>query len=203
MTSASSMHAMIRNAWRQPHPFGPAPILGGDHTLSMRVIAKRTLRDSYQQARFKDAKGPLAAWHAEAHKAEWLTSQDIKAQIGSASIVTDTLVVFYIAGNKYRLVVDVGYARQAMFVKFVGTHAEYDKLRLKGRQEDGTVEIRPINTKHDYDAALAEVEALWGPEPETPEGDKLDVPITLVEAYEARHHPIAPLPTPLRPSCCV
>ena len=54
------------------------------------------------------------------------------------------------------------------------------------------MEIRPIKTEHDYDAALAEVEALWGAKPDTPEGDKLDVLITLVEAYEAKHHPIAP-----------
>jgi HTH-type transcriptional regulator/antitoxin HigA len=53
------------------------------------------------------------------------------------------------------------------------------------------VEIRPIKTELDYDAALAEVEALWGAKPDTPEGDKLDVLITLVEAYEAKHHPIA------------
>ena len=54
------------------------------------------------------------------------------------------------------------------------------------------MEIRPIKTEQDYDAALAEVEALWGAEPDTPDGDKLDVLITLIEAYEARHHPIAP-----------
>ena len=99
----------------------------------MRVIAKRTLREFYQQARFQDAKGPLGAWHAEAIKARWLTPHDIKAQIGSARIVNDSLVVFNIAGNKYRLVVDVDYVRQAMFVKFVGTHANYDKLELKGK----------------------------------------------------------------------
>jgi mRNA interferase HigB len=99
----------------------------------MRVIAKRTLRDFYLQAQFKDARGPLEAWHAEALKAQWLTPHDITAQIGNASIVSDSLVVFNIAGNKYRLVVDVDYVRQAMFVKFVGTHAEYDKLTLKGK----------------------------------------------------------------------
>ena len=99
----------------------------------MKVIAKRTLRKFYEQPRFKDAKGPLEAWHAEAIKAEWPTPHDIKAQIGSASIISDSLVVFNIAGNKYRLVVDVDYARQAMFVKFVGTHAGYDKLNLKGK----------------------------------------------------------------------
>ena len=58
------------------------------------------------------------------------------------------------------------------------------------------MEIQPIKTERDYDAALAEVEALWGAEPDTPEGDKLDVLITLVEAYEARHHPILP-PDPI------
>lgn len=97
----------------------------------MRVIAKRTLREFYQQARYQDAKGPLEAWHAEAIKAKWLTPHDIKAQIGKASIINDSLVVFNIAGNKYRLVVDADYARQVMFVKFIGTHAEYDKLDLK------------------------------------------------------------------------
>lgn len=58
------------------------------------------------------------------------------------------------------------------------------------------MEIRPIKTEQDYDAALAEVEALWGAETDTPEGDKLDVLITLVEAYEAKHHAIAP-PDPI------
>ena len=54
------------------------------------------------------------------------------------------------------------------------------------------MEIRPIKTEQDYDAALEEVEALWGAEADSPEGDKLDVLITLIEAYEAKHHPIAP-----------
>ena len=99
----------------------------------MRVIAKRTLRELYQQANHRDARGALEAWHAEAMKAEWRTHLDIKARLGSASIINDSLVVFNIAGNKYRLVVDIDYGRQAMFVKFIGTHAEYDKLDLKGK----------------------------------------------------------------------
>ena len=97
----------------------------------MRVIAKRTLREFYQQQRYKDAKGSLEAWYAEAVKAEWRTPHDIRAQIGTASIISDSLTVFNIAGNKYRLVVDIDYSRQAMFVKFVGTHAQYDKLKLR------------------------------------------------------------------------
>ena len=60
----------------------------------MRVIAKRTLREFYQQPKYRDARGPLEAWHAEAMKAAWRTPHDIKARIGSASIITDSLVVF-------------------------------------------------------------------------------------------------------------
>ena len=58
------------------------------------------------------------------------------------------------------------------------------------------MDIHPIKTEQDYDAALAEVEKLWNAQVDTPEGDKLDVLITLVEAYEAKHHPIA-LPDPI------
>ncbi len=97
----------------------------------MRVIAKRTLREFYEQPPYSDARGPLEAWHAEALRAEWSTPHDIKAQYASASIIDSSRVVFNIAGNKYRLVVDVDYVRQALFVKFVGTHAQYDKLQLK------------------------------------------------------------------------
>ncbi|MBD3617854.1 MAG: transcriptional regulator [Chromatiales bacterium] len=55
-----------------------------------------------------------------------------------------------------------------------------------------TMHIRPIKTEQDYEAALAEIEALWGTPEDSAEGDKLDVLLTLVEAYEARHHPIDP-----------
>jgi HTH-type transcriptional regulator/antitoxin HigA len=58
------------------------------------------------------------------------------------------------------------------------------------------MDIKPIKTEHDYDLALAEVEALWGAEINSPEGDKLDILITLVEAYEVKHYPIDP-PTPI------
>jgi mRNA interferase HigB len=97
----------------------------------MRVIAKRTLREFYTQPSCRDAKGPLEAWHAEAVKANWRSPHDIKAQYRSASVISDAVVVFNIAGNKYRLVVKVDYQRQALYVKFVGSHAEYDKLHLR------------------------------------------------------------------------
>ena len=97
----------------------------------MRVIAKRTLREFYEQPLNKDAEQPLKAWHSETIKATWQTPHELKAQIRTASIIDSSKVVFNIAGNKYRLVVDIDYSRQAMFIKFVGTHKQYDKLDLK------------------------------------------------------------------------
>ena len=99
--------------------------------MLMRVIAKRTLREFYEQPVYQDAKGPLEAWHSEASKADWQSHHDIKAQYRSVSIINTETVIFNIAGNKYRLVVNVDYVRQALFVKFVGTHKQYDKLELR------------------------------------------------------------------------
>lgn len=100
----------------------------------MRVIAKRTLRQFWQKARYTDAKGPLEAWHAEALKASWKTPQEVKAQFGSASILKSGRVVFNIGGNKYRLVVAMDYGRQACFVKFIGTHRQYDSIDAETTQ---------------------------------------------------------------------
>jgi mRNA interferase HigB len=97
----------------------------------MRVIAKRTLRQFWEQPKCADAKGPLEAWHAEAMQASWKTPQEIKAQFGSASILKGGRVVFNIGGNKYRLVVAVDYGRQACFVKFIGTHKQYDAIEAE------------------------------------------------------------------------
>lgn len=95
----------------------------------MRVIAKRVLRDFWESVpQYRDAKGPLEAWHNECVKGKWRTPQELKAQFRTASVLKDHRVVFNIAGNKYRVVVSVDYLRQAMFVKFVGTHAQYDEI---------------------------------------------------------------------------
>ncbi|MES9882327.1 MAG: type II toxin-antitoxin system HigB family toxin [Sedimenticola sp.] len=92
------------------------PKSGSNYSYPMRVIAKRTLRVFWEQPDYQDSKVPLEAWHSEAIKAEWNTPHEIKVQIASASIISGSLVVFNIGGNKYRLVVDVDYQRQAMFV---------------------------------------------------------------------------------------
>lgn len=94
----------------------------------MRVIAKRTLRQFWENKRYADSQSPLEAWHAEAQKASWRMPQEVKEQFRSASILKSGRVVFNIGGNKYRLVVAMDYGRQTCFVKFIGTHRQYDSI---------------------------------------------------------------------------
>ncbi len=94
----------------------------------MRIIAKRTLRRFWELPSYSDSKAPLEAWHAECMKATWKTPQEIKTHFRSASVLKNSRVVFNIAGNKYRLIVAADYMRQAMFIKFIGTHKQYDKI---------------------------------------------------------------------------
>lgn len=92
----------------------------------MRVITKRALREFWR--RFPDAEETLKVWHAEAVAAAWRTPGDIKDRYGHASIVKGNRVVFNICGNKYRLVVHIHYNTGFMYVRFIGTHAEYDRV---------------------------------------------------------------------------
>ena len=94
----------------------------------MRVIAVSTLKAFWEQPGRGDAEEPLKTWHGEACRAEWRSLADIKALYGNASIVGNNRVVFNIAGNKYRLIVAFAYRMQVAYIKFVGTHAEYDKV---------------------------------------------------------------------------
>ena len=96
----------------------------------MRVIARRTLRSFYEQTQYSDSRGSLEAWYHEAIKAEWRSPDDIKAKYRHASFVRDK-VVFNIAGNKYRLIVKINYPAGIVFIKFVGTHREYDRPDVK------------------------------------------------------------------------
>jgi mRNA interferase HigB len=92
----------------------------------MRVIAKRTLKAFWEHE--PTAKAPLESWYAEAKYAEWSSPADVKAQYGTASILQDGRVVFNIGGNKYRLVVWINYDFFTIYVRFVGTHKEYDAI---------------------------------------------------------------------------
>lgn len=94
----------------------------------MRIIAIRTLRDFWEQPKYADAEQPLKAWYAEAKQANWNGPDDIKARYRHASILKNSRVVFNIGGNKYRLVVWVNYDYKKLFIRFVGTHKEYDNI---------------------------------------------------------------------------
>lgn len=92
----------------------------------MRVIAVSTLRDFWTL--HPDSEQPLKAWFEEATKASWTQPSDIKAQYGNASILKNRRVVFNIKGNDYRLIVAIAYRLKVVYVKFVGTHKEYDEV---------------------------------------------------------------------------
>lgn len=95
----------------------------------MRVISKQTLRRFWEgSAGRMDARRSLEAWHREARRAAWKSPQEIKRQYASASVLRGSRVVFNICGNRYRLVVRINYPHQIVFIRFVGTHTEYDAI---------------------------------------------------------------------------
>ena len=92
----------------------------------MRVISVKTVRDFWEKHR--DAEPMLRAWYDEAVAAQWQTPQDILGRYRSADILSDNRVVFNIKGNTYRLVVKLNFEKQWIFIRFIGTHEEYDKI---------------------------------------------------------------------------
>lgn len=92
----------------------------------MRIIAKRTLREFWEQ--HADAEQPLQTWYKTTELAQWETPSDVKSDYGHASILADNRVCFNIAGNKYRLIVKIEYKFRIVYIRFVGTHAEYDAV---------------------------------------------------------------------------
>lgn len=80
---------------------------------------------------YREAQGPLESWYEEAIKADWLPPQAVKAQFRNASICGNNRVVFNIGGNKYRLVVEMQYRAGIAWIKFVGTHEQYDMIDVE------------------------------------------------------------------------
>lgn len=95
----------------------------------MRIIAKRTLREFWERRR--DAEEPLLAWYREAEKEDWDNPAKVKAKYGTASVIGDNRVVFNIKGNAYRLVVKINYPHRVVYIRFVGTHTEYDAINAE------------------------------------------------------------------------
>ena len=94
----------------------------------MRVIALSTLRTFWGGKRAYADREPTLAWYRHVLRAEWRAPGEVKRDFGTASILRDGRVVFNIAGNKYRLVVWINYPYRVVYIRFIGTHAQYDKI---------------------------------------------------------------------------
>jgi len=94
----------------------------------LRIIKVKTLSTFWSDPEFSDSEEPLKSWYAIAKNADWANPLDVKNQFGTASIVKDNRVVFNIAGNKYRLIVKFNYEYKVGYIRFVGTHKQYDAV---------------------------------------------------------------------------
>ena len=95
----------------------------------MRIIALSTLKEFWKKnLAFSDAREPTLSWYRHVLKADWSSPAEVKQDFGNASILKDGRVVFNIAGNKYRLIVWINYSYQVVYIRFIGTHAQYDEI---------------------------------------------------------------------------
>lgn len=94
----------------------------------MRIIAKGILRAFWSQPKYRDAEQPLKSWYDEVQSTNWKTPHDVKALYRHASFLAGNRIVFNIHGNTYRLVVAVNYRFSIVYVRFIGTHSQYDKI---------------------------------------------------------------------------
>lgn len=92
----------------------------------MRVIAKKILRDFWEV--HADCEQQLKAWYQETSKAQWQNPNQIKREYPSASILSNQRIIFNLKGNNYRLIIKINYAYQIIWIRFIGTHSEYDKI---------------------------------------------------------------------------
>ena len=97
----------------------------------LRVFSLSTLRIFWLESKHADSEQPLRAWYAIARRANWATPHDIKQDFGHARFVGGNRVVFNIAGNKYRLVVRFNYPYRVAYIRFVGTHKQYDSIDVE------------------------------------------------------------------------
>jgi mRNA interferase HigB len=91
-----------------------------------RIIAKKTLREFWEK--HTDSEQYLKTWYETAKNSNWNAPNEVKETHIYASIIKDSRVVFSVKGNSYRLIVKFNYVRQWAFIRFIGTHAEYDKI---------------------------------------------------------------------------
>ena len=94
----------------------------------MKIVSKKCIDDFIR--RHPEAKSSIESWYYEAKHSTWKTSMDIKDRYQSAGFISDNHVIFNIKGNNYRLVTKIAYKMEVVYIKWIGTHAEYDKRRF-------------------------------------------------------------------------
>lgn len=92
----------------------------------MRIIARKTLREFWEK--YPDAEEALQAWYHDARAASWTTPADVRQRYVTASIIANNRVVFNIRGNTYRLIVAINYPFGIVYIRFIGTHRDYDQV---------------------------------------------------------------------------
>lgn len=101
----------------------------------MRIIARRSLREFIEKRighkDYAALKSALDAWSAETSKANWKNSSEVKRNYTTASVVSNERIVFNIKGNDYRLVVAIDFEKSIVWIKWLGTHKEYDRINVK------------------------------------------------------------------------
>jgi mRNA interferase HigB len=94
----------------------------------MRIIAVSTLKAFWEQAAYREGEQPLRTWVQVTKKARWSDPPTVKATFNTADILKAGRVIFDIGGNKYRLVTQINYAHHVVYIRFVGTHRQYDQI---------------------------------------------------------------------------
>jgi mRNA interferase HigB len=97
----------------------------------LRIISRKILREFCENPLYRDSMEALKAWYAITSRADWRKPSDVRAQFRNASIIGGNRCVFNIAGNKYRLIVKFNYPARIAFIRFVGTHRQYDKVEAE------------------------------------------------------------------------
>ena len=97
----------------------------------MRISKEKTLADYCNLSKYKKAAESLKAWVFEVRYSNWKNANELKSKYGNASIISSKRVVFNIKGNSFRLVVDIEYKLEIVFIVWFGTHAEYDRIDAK------------------------------------------------------------------------
>ena len=95
----------------------------------MRVISRKILREFWEK--HPDARQSLQAWYTDVKHANWKSPSDIRSVYQTASFLSNNRVVFNIKGNKYRVIIVIEYYFGAVYIRFVGTHQEYDRINAE------------------------------------------------------------------------